>query len=117
MPIEWIPLTDAESLDALESASFSTPCLVFKHSTRCNISTIAKLRLEDDWDLDSGSVKAYYLDLLRYRPLSNALAERYDVHHESPQVLLLQNGAWVYDESHLGIRVEELKEALGLTRA
>lgn len=117
MPIEWIPLTDAESLDALEDASFSTPCLVFKHSTRCSISEIAKLRLEDDWDVDSGSVKAYYLDLLRYRPISNALAERYAVFHESPQVLLLQNGECTYDESHLGIRVDEIKEALGLPQA
>ena len=113
MTIHWISLTTVEELDDIARESYEAPCLIFKHSTRCNISSIAKFRLEDDWDLAPESVRMYYLDLIRYRSLSNAVAERCSVHHESPQVLLIRNGECVYDESHLGIRVEEIKEALG----
>jgi bacillithiol system protein YtxJ len=88
------------------------PCLIFKHSTRCNISAMAKYRLEDDWAFEPGRVEAYYLDLLNHRALSGHIAERFSVHHESPQVLLIVDGACTYDASHLDITVEELREAL-----
>lgn len=104
-----------EELDDIARESYAAPCLIFKHSTRCNISSIAKYRIEDDWYLTPESVRMYYLDLIRYRSVSNAAAERFAVHHESPQVLLIRNGECVYDESHLGIRVEEIKEALVLS--
>lgn len=91
--------------------SHTVPCLILKHSTSCNISAIAKYRLDDDWDFDKDVLEPYYLDLLRFRPLSAFIAERFDVYHESPQMLLIVDGECVYDASHLDIRIEELKDA------
>lgn len=112
MFLNWIPLASSEEVDKLKVRSFSVPCLIFKHSTSCNISAIAKFRLDDDWDFEDGTLEPYFLDLLRFRPVSKYVAESFEVYHESPQVLLIINGECVYDASHLDIRVEELKEAL-----
>ena len=84
--------------------------LIFKHSTRCSISTMAKYRLEDDWNFEGKKLEPYYLDLINYRDLSKEVAEKFDVHHESPQVLLIKNGECTYDASHLDITVSELHE-------
>lgn len=86
------------------------PCLLFKHSTRCSISAIAKHRLEADWDLPETAVKPYFLDLIAYRRLSNQVAESFAVRHESPQVLLIHEGRCVYDASHLDISLEAIRE-------
>lgn len=86
--------------------------MIFKHSTRCNISEIAKFRLEDDWDFSANEIEAYYLDLLAFRAVSQHVSETFSVHHESPQVLLISQGECVYDASHLDISVGELKEVL-----
>jgi len=110
--LHWIPLTSAAEVESLKQRSHHLPCLIFKHSTRCNISEIAKFRLEDDWDFSSQELEAYYLDLLRFRNVSEYVADEFSVHHESPQVLLIADGECVYDASHLDISVDELKEAL-----
>ena len=70
---------------------------------------MAKSRLEKAWDFTNDEITPYYLDLLEYRHISNAIAEKLNVFHESPQVLLVKNGECVYDASHLDISVSELK--------
>lgn len=112
--LHWIPLTSAAEVESLKQRSHHLPCLIFKHSTQCNISEIAKFRLEDDWDFAAADLEAYYLDLLRFRSVSQYVAENFSVHHESPQVLLIADGECVYDASHLDISVDELKEALSM---
>lgn len=57
-------------------------------------------------------MEAYYLDVLLFRPVSLKVAEMFQVHHESPQVLLIVNGDCIYDASQLDITMEELKEGL-----
>jgi bacillithiol system protein YtxJ len=110
--MNWIPLTKEEQIAELMEQSKQVPCLVFKHSTRCSISSIAKHRLEDDWSFSPEEMAPYYLDLISYRTLSSKIAEDFQVHHESPQVLLIVDGECVYDASHLDISVAELKEVL-----
>jgi bacillithiol system protein YtxJ len=110
--ISWIPLVAESDLDTVAARSHQTPCVLFKHSTRCNISSLAKARLERDWSFTEQEVAAYYLDLLAYRPISAKIAERFDVHHQSPQVLLVVNGECIYDASHLDITVDELRSEL-----
>ena len=56
----------------------------------------------------------YMLDLIRFRSLSDKIAKDFEVHHESPQVLLIMNGNCVYDESHSGIRMDEITEQIEL---
>jgi bacillithiol system protein YtxJ len=107
--MKWKPLQTIEQLEQIIENSQKTPCLIFKHSTTCEISAMAKMRLEKQWDFDESQIIPFYLDLLQYRPISNAIAQRFDVHHESPQVLLLEKGECVYDASHLDISVSDLK--------
>lgn len=106
--MNWIDLTTQEQLDALVNASVQQPQIIFKHSTRCSISTLAKARLERSYQPVAANF--YYLDLLRHRNLSDAIARLFHVHHESPQVLVIKNGACVYTESHSGINMDDISE-------
>ena len=112
MKINWLELHSAQDVDDVISRSFSVPCLIFKHSTRCEISAIAKYRLEDDWTFEEDTLESFFLDLIKYREVSNYVAESFSVHHESPQALLIYKGECVFDVSHLDISIPELKEAL-----
>lgn len=108
----WLPLTTPEQLTAIAQESHEHPLLIFKHSTTCSISAMAKAKIERQW-ADSGlTTPIYYLDLLRFRPISNQIAQQFSVPHESPQLLLIQGGECTYDASHMGIQLREVKEAI-----
>lgn len=89
-------------LDLLENENVFA---VFKHSTRCSISSMAKNRVEREWNLD---FPIYYLDLIKYRSISNLIAAKSGIEHQSPQLIVFQNGLPVYDASHSGIAVSEI---------
>jgi bacillithiol system protein YtxJ len=110
--INWIPLESLSQLDTIIQRSHNVPCLIFKHSTRCNISSMAKSRFEKNWDFESEEIEPYFLDLLSHRVISNEITEKFNIHHESPQLLLIQNGECSYDASHLDISVSELRECV-----
>jgi bacillithiol system protein YtxJ len=82
---------------------------VFKHSTRCSVSSMAKSRIDRDWNLD---LPIYYLDLIQYRSLSNLIAEKTLVEHQSPQLILFKDGNVIYDASHTAIMVSDVQSAL-----
>lgn len=108
--MNWKNLESEEQLAALVQESHNQPQIIFKHSTRCSISSMAKSRL--DSSQAPGNIDFHYLDLIRYRALSNQIAEDFKVHHESPQILLIKNGECVYDESHTGIRMADIESEL-----
>jgi bacillithiol system protein YtxJ len=110
--ITWKELVDTQTVDEIVGLSSQTPYLIFKHSTRCSISAMAKMRLEHSWDFGADEIQPYYLDLIAFRQVSNYIAEKFSVYHESPQALLIWQGECIYDASHLDISVPELKEAL-----
>jgi bacillithiol system protein YtxJ len=110
--MNWHNLTTIEQLDLIQKASFSKPQVIFKHSTTCSISNMAFSRFERAEAPDR--IDFYYLDLLNFRAISKEIAEKFQVHHESPQVLLIKNGECTYDESHYGIMMDELIEQAGL---
>jgi len=110
--MDWQQLSSQSDLDSLIQRSFVIPCLIFKHSTRCSISSIAKYRLEDDWDIPHNAIEPYYLDLISNRQVSNSIADHFDIYHESPQALLIWKGEGIYDASHLDITMEDINEAL-----
>ena len=107
--INWKKLESVEKLDDIIEDSFNEPQVIFKHSTTCPISGMAKRRLEGKWELD---LSPYYLDLHSYRSISNAIEERLSVVHESPQIILIKEGKAVYNESHLDISPSSLQESL-----
>lgn len=107
--MNWTSLDDLALLDEVDRLSAEKPVLIFKHSTRCGISSAALGRLEREWtNADDERHKAFFLDLLRYRPISNAIAERYGVRHGSPQALVISNGKCIHDATHFGITYKGL---------
>ena len=106
--MNWIPLQSEAQLEEIREKSTRRPQLIFKHSTRCPTSSLIKNRLERA--LQPDSIDFYFLDLLSYRPISNKIVEDFFVEHESPQVLLIQNGQCIYDESHTGITMDDIVE-------
>lgn len=113
MSTPWLPLTTPEQLTDIARESHEHPVIIFKHSTTCSISAAAKGKIERQWaDAGLADTPIYYLDLLRHRPLSAQIAEQFGVRHESPQLLLVQDGDCTYHASHMGIRLADVKAAV-----
>jgi bacillithiol system protein YtxJ len=108
--MDWISLKDSKQLDEILDESKKKPVLIYKHSTRCNISRAALDRLERKWDDSAiGTVKRYFLDLISYRDISNRVAEIFHVEHHSPQILVISDGKSVLDLSHYEIDFDHIK--------
>jgi bacillithiol system protein YtxJ len=108
--MNWIALESADQLNKIKNHEGYS--LIFKHSTRCSISMMAKRRFELDWEDLPEDMPLYFLDLIKYRDLSGMTAQLFDVHHESPQLLLIKDGECVLDQSHGAISVEEALSVL-----
>lgn len=106
--MNWIELKSISQIKEIVEKSKAKPQVIFKHSTRCSISAMAKGRLERS--LAPGNADFYFLDLINYRNISNQVSSEFDVSHESPQILIIRNGECVYDESHGSITMDEIKE-------
>jgi bacillithiol system protein YtxJ len=110
--MNWIPLTTESQLQEIIDLSKNTPQVIFKHSTRCSISSMALNRMEQA--NQPANIDFYYLDLIQYRPISQQIAEIFSVYHESPQILLIKDGNCTYSETHMGISMDELIEQVNL---
>ncbi len=108
--MNWIPLQTESQLEDIKAKSAGRPQLIFKHSTRCSTSALVKGRLERAEKPEA--IDFYYLDLINYRPISNKVADLFRIDHESPQVLLIRDGQCVYDESHMGITMADIVDAV-----
>ena len=110
--MDWISLDSVNQLEQIATESKNKFEIVFKHSTRCPLSTVAKMRLQSKWTIPSDQILFYYLDIIKHRDISNELAERYQVKHESPQILLIRDDQAVYDNSHLDISIHDIESVL-----
>lgn len=110
--VNWTSLASIAEVEDVIEQSQLVPCLIFKHSTRCSISSFAKSRLERDWGFTEEQLPAFYLDLISNRDVSNFVSAHFGVDHESPQVLMIHKGHCVYDTSHLDISVEQLQNQI-----
>ncbi|MFN8436701.1 MAG: bacillithiol system redox-active protein YtxJ [Cytophagales bacterium] len=107
--MNWNQLTSTDQLAQIQESSVEKPVLIFKHSTRCSISSSALNRVERNWDDKFlNQITPYYLDLISYREVSNAIADIFGVQHQSPQVLLIYKGKSIYDTSHMDINLPEI---------
>ena len=105
--MSFISLTTEDQLELI--LKDTKPSILFKHSTRCSISSMAKNRLETGLDSLSQKFNVYYLDLIQYRSISNRIAEIFSVEHASPQVLVVNNGECIYNASHSQINPKEME--------
>src|SRR3954470_20328777 len=111
--MNWTELNTEEQIEQIKKESNTQPVLIFKHSTRCAVSSTALSRLERNWkEGEVAPIKMYYLDLLSHRNISQSVAESFAVEHESPQVLILKDGNPVYVRSHLAIAYNEIQQLL-----
>lgn len=108
--MEWKNITDQHQISDIKAAAGYS--LIFKHSTRCSVSMMAKKRFELDWDAIPEGTNLYFLDLISHRAISAQIAELFQVHHESPQILLIKDGSCVLDASHSDISAEEVAEVI-----
>ncbi|MBO6880167.1 bacillithiol system redox-active protein YtxJ [Winogradskyella sp.] len=107
--LPWIPLTSTEQLSTIEDQSKTKTQLIFKHSTRCGISRMVMNQFVSGYDPDLNA-DLYYLDLLSYRDVSNEAGHKFQVLHESPQLLVIKNGVVVAHASHGGINELNLEQ-------
>lgn len=108
--MQWTKITDITQIAEIKQQSGYS--LIFKHSTRCSVSSMAKRRFEMDWEAIPAETTLYFLDLISYRDISSQIAETFQVHHESPQMLLIKDGECILDTSHGDISAEEVAELI-----
>lgn len=101
--IPWNRLISIDQLVKIEKESFHQPIAVFKHSTRCGVSSMTFRQFESNFNIENEKVKLYFLDLLAFRELSYEVAIRFQVMHQSPQLIVLRNGNTVHHSSHYSI--------------
>lgn len=111
--VPWIPLDSMEQLEKLEEESKDQPVAILKHSTRCGISRMVLRQFENSYELgEDEEIKLYFLDLLSYREISNEIAARFKVQHESPQLIVLKDGQVKHHASHQAIDATSLSKFL-----
>lgn len=103
--MNWISINSEQELQ--EILSKEPFVAVFKHSTRCSISSMVKNRLERDWTSDH---PVYFLDLIAHRNVSNLIAQISGVQHESPQMIVFKEGKAIFNASHTSISAVEVMD-------
>ncbi|MEM9671753.1 MAG: bacillithiol system redox-active protein YtxJ [Cyclobacteriaceae bacterium] len=111
--MNFTPLTTIEQVDEIKGNSNQRPVIIYKHSTRCGISSVVLSRLERSWQpAEMQAADFYFLDLISFRQVSQSVADTFGIRHESPQVLLISEGKCVYDASHMMISYSSLRDKL-----
>jgi bacillithiol system protein YtxJ len=108
--VAFFTLDKMEQFDEIDEISATKPVVIFKHSTRCSISRMALKQFETEFQFPEEKINWYVLDLLNYRDLSNEIASRYHIVHQSPQIVVIRNGKAIFNESHDSISAEDLKQ-------
>ena len=98
--LPWINLNSLSQLSEIEEKSKTKTQVIFNHSTRCGISRMVMKQFIDAYNQSETNLDLYYLDLLNYREVSNETGYKFQVMHESPQLLIIKNGVVVAHASH-----------------
>lgn len=110
--VNWHPLTRLEQLDQINKESREQPVAIFKHSTSCGISNLVLRRFESAIiNKGEGTTKLYFLDLLSNRDVSNAVAQKWSIPHESPQLLIIRSEKVVDHASHASISASSVRSS------
>lgn len=107
---KFYTLDKMEQFDEIDEISQTKSVVLFKHSTRCSISRMALKQFDAEFNYPEEKIDWYLLDLLNHRDLSNEIASRYNVMHQSPQIVVIRNGKAVFNASHDSISAEDLKQ-------
>lgn len=102
-PEFWKYIESEEDLNRAIATSAEKKVAIFKHSTRCFISKTVLKNFEKEVENSNKDVDYYFLDLLAHRNVSNKIADDLGVTHQSPQLIVLENGVVVNHASHQSI--------------
>ncbi len=108
--IPWLSLTSLDQLNEIETKSQTKLQVIFKHSTTCGISRMVINMFKKAYDFSVDEVDLYYLDLHAYREVSNEAGYKFQVLHQSPQLLVIKNGVVVAHSSHGAIAEVDLRQ-------
>lgn len=98
------PIPDPETLEA---ALGRERAILYKHSTRCGLSTLARRQIEEFTEEFPGA-EVFLVDVIADRDISDGIERRLGVRHESPQVILVERGKPRRHASHRGVRADVL---------
>lgn len=104
----WQNIKSEEDLEKAIESSYQHKIAIFKHSTSCFISKTVLRNFEKEVENTDQKVEVYYLDLLAHRPISNKIAEDFGIRHESPQLIVIENGKPVNSASHQDISLSQI---------
>lgn len=107
--LPWIALNQKDQLEVIVEKSKTKTQFIFKHSTRCGISRMVMNQFVTTYEVEANA-DLYYLDLLSYRDISNEVSNTFQVHHQSPQLVIVRNGIAVAHASHGAINDMDLKQ-------
>lgn len=112
LPSTWKTLETVEQLDDIINNSVDKPKLIFKHSVHCSTSTLIKMKLTAEWDIDPDTIDFYQLDIINHNDVSSAIETKLGVQHQSPQIIMVKNKKATNRTSHLDISYEFIKKAI-----
>ena len=108
--LNWMPLMELSQLHIIEKQSHIKTQVIFKYSTRCGISRMVMNEFESCFEFENDTCDLYFLDLIRYREVSNQVSKFFNVVHESPQILVIKDGKMVAHNSHGAINDMDLNQ-------
>lgn len=98
MAFPWTPITSIEQLETILNQQ--RIAVLFKHSTRCIVSKTALKQFEKNHQTPTEKVGFYFLDLIKHRNISLAVAEKTNILHQSPQLIIWHNGTVLHHANH-----------------
>jgi len=98
----WNNISDISQIDECVEVSKQNTVVIFKHSTRCGTSR-AVLKAFEKQTKPLEYVKFYFLDLIKYRDISNKIASDFNINHQSPQLIILKEGKAIAHGSHYSV--------------
>lgn len=108
--VNWILLNDLKVLDEAIAISYKKTVIIFKHSTRCSVSRFVLKQFENEYNFSAEQLEPFFLDLLNHRNISNEIAQRFAIEHQSPQMIVLKDGVAVFSCTHNDIEACVLKK-------
>ncbi len=108
--MNWIIIDSADKIYEAEDLSRSQRVLIFKFSHLCSISHVMKMLLQREWNEGAMKMKTYLVNVIDNHELSNDIAERFKVEHETPQAIILEKGKSIFSASHGQVKYVNLKQ-------
>lgn len=108
----WNVLESIPEVDEIFEQSKRRPQLLYKHSNRCGTCLFTKSEIENSSDDILKHSEMHFIDVISCRKVSDYIAEKLDIWHESPQAILLKNGKVVWHASHSAIKSTKILDKL-----